>query len=168
MLLDDALRLSSVRVAVRPEMFEPSVMPRAARKREELRLRMWEQPAVSSRNLIKFHHQTHEPVYATYVWNHQGKSIPLVLERRQPRPDWEPIDGGDTVSALGDLLDRFQVEARQRRIIERKRLLGLEEGAEWKCSCFMRLLQDPDQVAAAQKARIEAERRARRRLKKKF
>lgn len=158
MLLDEALKLSSIRVAVRPVIINLRLQ-RSLRVRKQLEreMRVWEQPAVAARNLIKFHHQTHEPVYCTYTWTKSGQARPLVLERRNPNDDWEPLDPSDTVTALGDLLTRVQIEARQRRIIERKDLLGLAEGREWSCQWLHEVLADPEGVANTERAHRERE-----------
>ena len=165
MRLDDALRLSSVRVAVRPEIINLhlALQNPMERKRVEKETRAWNQPAVSSRNLIKFHHQTQEPVYATRIWTRQGRSVALALELRLPRDDWDPIDPSDMVTALGDLLTRIQIVERQRRIIDRKELLGLTEGSEWKCKWLHEVLGAPDAVAARTRLQIERAHRFRKR-----
>lgn len=147
MELEDAIRLSAIRVAVRPSLVNLAGIRARTRKLVAQEMRAWEQPAVASKNLIKFHHQTHEPVYSTFVWTHQGQCFALALARKLALTDWEPLDPNDTVSALGDLLTQVQIEHRQRRITDRKKALGLDEGKEWACTRLHTILADPDGVA---------------------
>ena len=156
MELEDAIRLSSIRVAVRPALINLGKLRGRKRKKAEQELRAWEQPAVATRNLIKFHHQTAEPVYSTFVWNHHGQAFALALAKQRALPDWEPLDPADLVTAMADLLTREEIERRQRRITDRKKALGMEEGKEWSCLHLFGILENPEGVAAQYLSRQEA------------
>ena len=158
MELEDAIRLSSIRVAVRPALINLGKLRGRKRKKAEQELRAWEQPAVATRNLIKFHHQTKEPVYSTFVWTYQGAAFSLVLAKSRGHDDWEPLDPSDMVTALADLLTREEIERRQRRITDQKKALGMIEGKEWACQWLKDVLADPKRIAEAGRRRMAAER----------
>ena len=150
MQLDSAIRSSGVRVAVRRELAELGRMhwKSTRRREEERRLRVWERPFIAAKNLVKFDERTDQPVYETRVYTMQGQPLALALARRREDEDWVPIDPVDPITLLSNLADRDAIEARQRRITERKREIGVPEGREWTCNWFHELVEDdePDDV----------------------
>jgi len=141
--LDSAIRSSGIRVAVR-ESLVPLVTGRGRyRTREEWRkIRIWELPYIATKNLVKFDDRTGEPVYETRVYTNQGQPVALALAKRRDDDDWVPVDRVDPITLMGNLLDREEIVARQRRITTRKRELGVPEGQEWTCTWIHDLIDD--------------------------
>jgi hypothetical protein len=126
-----AIKSSQIHVAIRPSLLPPRGARLRVRRAFEQKHRTWEQPFIAASNLVKFDRVTGEPVYETRVYNNTGTPMALVLAKKLE--DWEPLDEGDPITLLSDLAGDEQLVARQERVTERKRVLDMREGAEWKC-----------------------------------
>lgn len=127
-----AIKASQIHVAVRSPLMDLQRGDHQDRHEFEQKARAWEQPFIAASNLVKFHHETNEPVYETRVYNNTGTPMALAFASRFD--DWEPLDRGDPITLLSDLAGDEQLAARQRRITDRKKAMNMREGKEWQCS----------------------------------
>jgi hypothetical protein len=148
--LDEALKMSSVHVAVQTEIVALDKLRHAEKKKKERELRVWERPFCAVRSLIRFDQLTNKPVYSTNVKTVGGQNVALSLTRSTQPEGWAPIDPMDAITALADLAEDDCLAARQGRIIERKKQFGMYQGREWACQRFLYLLEigedDDDRV----------------------